>query len=217
MSSPEIIPAESRLFNREISWLAFNHRVLELAADRSVPLLERIRFCMIYANNLDEFFMVRVAGLIDHVVHSTEPSDGTPPQATLDEIAVRYRSMQSELEDTLHSELLPALATEGIEIVPLTACSSEEREQLETIFDQQLYPVLTPLAVGPGQPFPYISNLSLSVGVTVRDPSTGETRFARVKVPEVLPRLIQVGEQSRFVIRIRPRTSNDLRTQMQAG
>ena len=199
MSSPEIIPTESRLFNREISWLAFNHRVLELAADPSVPLLERIRFCMIYANNLDEFFMVRVAGLIDHVVHSTEPSDGTPPQLTLDEIAVRYRSMQSELEDTLHSELLPALAAEAIEIVPLTACSTEEREQLETIFDQQLYPVLTPLAVGPGQPFPYISNLSLSVGVTVRDPSTGETRFARVKVPEVLPRLIQVGEQSRFV------------------
>ncbi len=154
---------------------------------------------MIYANNLDEFFMVRVAGLIDHVIHSTEPSDGTPPQATLDEIAARYRSMQSELEDTLHSDLLPALAAEGIEIVPLAACSSEEREQLETIFDQQVYPVLTPLAVGPGQPFPYISNLSLSVGVTVRDPSTGETRFARVKVPEVLPRLIQVGERSRFV------------------
>ena len=199
MSPPNPDTSESRLFNREISWLAFNHRVLALAADTSVPLLERIRFCMIYANNLDEFFMVRVAGLIDHVVHDTEPSDGTPPQVTLDEIAARYRSMQSELEDTLHSDLLPALAAEGIEIVPLTACSSEEREQLETIFDQQLYPVLTPLAVGPGQPFPYISNLSLSVGVTVRDPSTGETRFARVKVPEVLPRLIQVGERSRFV------------------
>ena len=199
MSTPDTDTSESRLFNREISWLAFNHRVLALAADTTVPLLERVRFCTIYANNLDEFFMVRVAGLIDHVVQGTEPSDGTPPQETLDEIAARYRVMQAELEDTLHSDLLPALAAEGIEIVPLEACSFEERAELETIFDQQLYPVLTPLAVGPGQPFPYISNLSLSVGITVRDPSTGETRFARVKVPEVLPRLIQVGDRSRFV------------------
>lgn len=199
MSTPNPAPAELRLFNREISWLAFNHRVLSLASDSSIPLLERVRFCMIYANNLDEFFMVRVAGMIDHVVQGTEPSDGAPPQETLDEIAARCRVMQAELEDTLHSELLPALAAEGIEIVPLAACSAEERDELEVVFDQQIYPVLTPLAVGPGQPFPYISNLSLSIGINVCDPSTGETRFARVKVPEVLPRLIQVGEGTRFV------------------
>ncbi len=188
-----------RLFNRELSWLDFNHRVLELAGDDTIPLLERLRFCSIYANNLDEFFMVRVAGLIDHVVQGTVPSDGTPPQETLDEIADRYRLMLSQLEDLLHGSLLPSLAREGIQVVALEELEPEEREEIATVFDQQLYPVLTPLAVGPGQPFPYISNLSLSVGVTVRDPSTGETRFARVKVPEVLPRLIRVGEASRFV------------------
>ena len=188
-----------RLFNRELSWLDFNHRVLELAGDDTIPLLERLRFCSIYANNLDEFFMVRVAGLIDHVVQGTVPSDGTPPQETLDEIAGRYRLMLTQLEDLLHGSLLPSLAREGIQVVGLEELEPEEREEIATVFDQQLYPVLTPLAVGPGQPFPYISNLSLSVGVTVRDPSTGETRFARVKVPEVLPRLIRVGEASRFV------------------
>ena len=188
-----------RLFNRELSWLAFNHRVLELAADPEAPLLERLRFCSIYANNLDEFFMVRVAGLIDHVVQGTVPSDGSIPQQTLEEIADRCREAQAELEDILHDDLLPALAREGIEIVPLGECSPAEREELDTVFAEQLFPALTPLAVGPGQPFPYISNLSLSVGVTVRDPATGETRFARVKVPEVLPRLIQVGDGTRFV------------------
>jgi len=192
-------PHADRLFNREVSWLAFNHRVLELASDPSVPLLERIRFCMIFVNNLDEFFMVRVAGLIDHVVQGTGPSDGRSPQLTLDQIASSYRAMQSELEDLLHGSLLPALARVEIEIVPLARCSPDERAELKAVFGDQVYPVLTPLAVGPGQPFPYISNLSLSVGVTVRDPSTGEVRFARVKVPEVLPRLFRVGAADRFV------------------
>ena len=181
-----------RRFNRELSWLAFNDRVLELAADPAIPLLERLRFCSIHANNLDEFFMVRVAGLIDHVVQGTILTDGSSPQQVLDEIAERSRAAQSMLEDVLHGDLLPALAREGIEIVPLGECSPAEREELDAVFAEQLYPALTPLAVGPGQPFPYISNLSLSVGVTVRDPATGETRFARVKVPEILPRLIQV-------------------------
>ena len=188
-----------RRFNRELSWLAFNDRVLELAADPAIPLLERLRFCSIHANNLDEFFMVRVAGLIDHVVQGTILTDGSSPQQVLDEIAERSRAAQSMLEDVLHGDLLPALAREGIEIVPLGECSPAEREELDAVFAEQLYPALTPLAVGPGQPFPYISNLSLSVGVTVRDPATGETRFARVKVPEILPRLIQVGEGTRFV------------------
>ena len=189
----------ARRFNRELSWLDFNHRVLELATDPDVPLLERLRFCSIYANNLDEFFMVRVAGLIDHVVQGTVPGGGTPAERTLDEIAERCRIAQAELEDMLHDELLPALAREGIEIVPFAACSPAEREELDTVFAEQLFAALTPLAVGPGQPFPYISNLSLSVGVTVRDPATGETRFARVKVPEILPRLVQVGAGARFV------------------
>jgi polyphosphate kinase len=191
--------AEPRLFNRELSWLDFNHRVLELAGDHTIPLLERLRYCSIFANNLDEFFMVRVAGLIDHVVQGTIPSDGTAPQETLDEIAERHRAMLVQLEDLLHGGLLPALAAEGIQVVALDDLAVDERAEIATVFDEQLYPVLTPLAVGPGQPFPYISNLSLSVGVTVRDPSTGETRFARVKVPEVLPRLIRIGETTRFV------------------
>ncbi len=191
--------AGTRLFNRELSWLDFNHRVLELAGDASVPLLERLRFCSIYANNLDEFFMVRVAGLVDHVVQGTIPSDGTAPQETLDEIAERYRAMLVQLEDLLHDQLLPSLAREGIEVVAFADLREAELAEIAIVFDEQLYPVLTPLAVGPGQPFPYISNLSLSVGVTVRDASTGESRFARVKVPEVLPRLIRVGETARFV------------------
>jgi polyphosphate kinase len=192
-------PGPERLANRELSWLDFNHRVLQLAADPGVPLLERVRFCTIFANNLDEFFMVRVAGLIDHVVQGTVPTDGREPGETLDRIAERCRGMQAELEDLIEGDLLPALAAEGIEVVPLEDCEEEERDELAGVFEEQLYPVLTPLAVGPGQPFPYISNLSLSVGVTVRDPSTGETRFARVKVPEVLPRLIRVGDRDRFV------------------
>ncbi|MFM7693223.1 MAG: polyphosphate kinase 1, partial [Actinomycetota bacterium] len=188
-----------RLFNRELSWLDFTRRVLELAADPTMPLLERVRFCSIYASNFDEFFMVRVAGLVDHVLQGTMPTDGTPPLATLDAIAARYRDLQAQLEDTVHGQLLPALREHGIEVVPLADCTAEEQAEIAGVFDQQLYPVLTPLAVGPGQPFPYISNLSLSVGVTVRDPSTGETRFARVKVPEVLPRLVRVGDRDRFV------------------
>jgi polyphosphate kinase len=188
-----------RLFNRELSWLDFNRRVLELAADPSMPLLERVRFCSIYASNFDEFFMVRVAGLVDHVLQGTVPTDGTPPHETLDAIAERYRDLQAQLEDTVHGLLLPELREHGIEVVPLEDCTREEQEEIAEVFRAQLYPVLTPLAVGPGQPFPYISNLSLSVGVSVRDPSSGETRFARVKVPEVLPRLVRVGERDRFV------------------
>ena len=188
-----------RLFNRELSWLDFNRRVLELAADPTFPLLERVRYCSIYASNFDEFFMVRVAGLVDHVLHGTVPTDGTPPHETLDAIADRYRDLQAQLEDTVHGMLLPELAAHGIEVVGLADCTAEEQEEIAEVFRAQLYPVLTPLAVGPGQPFPYISNLSLSVGVSVRDPSNGETRFARVKVPEVLPRLVRLGDRDRFV------------------
>jgi polyphosphate kinase len=190
---------DARLFNREASWVVFNDRVLQLAADPAVPLLERIRFCTIYASNLDEFFMVRVAGLIDHVHQGTTPSDGSSPERTLDRIAERCRLLQVRLEDLLVEDLLPALELEGIELVALERCTSEERDELQEVFERQVFPVLTPLAVGPGQPFPYISNLSLSVGISVRDPVSGEFRFARVKVPEVLPRLLRVGHGDRFV------------------
>jgi polyphosphate kinase len=204
VSSPTEHPAAppgaaSRTFNREESWVDFNDRVLQLAGDAALPLLERVRFCTIYASNLDEFFMVRVAGLIDHVIQGTVPSDGRPPQETLEAIAERCRALGAHLEDLLADELIPALAREGIELVPLSDCTPDERTELADLFERQVFPVLTPLAVGPGQPFPYISNLSLSVGVMVRDPIGGEVRFARVKVPEVLPRLVRVGDGDRFV------------------
>lgn len=191
--------ADDRFYNREESWVDFNDRVLQLAADPSLPLLERVRFCTIYASNLDEFFMVRVAGLVDHLLQETTPSDGTPPTHTLERIAERCRALQHRLEQLLDDEVLPALEDAGIAVLSIEACSAAEREALQAVFEQQIFPVLTPLAVGPGQPFPYISNLSLSVGVTVRDPVGGELRFARVKVPEVLPRLLRVGDGDRFV------------------
>jgi polyphosphate kinase len=173
--------------------------VLELAADPAQPLLERVKFCAIYAKNLDEFFMVRVAGLIDHVDRGTVPSDGQAPRPTLEAIAERVREQELELERVLNDELVPQLAEADIRILPLHLCTPEERLRLAEMFRDQIFPVLTPLAVGRGRPFPYISNLSLSLGVRVVDPRTGERRFARVKVPEVLPRFLWVERGRRFV------------------
>ena len=185
--------------NRELSWLDFNGRILEMAADPSQPLLERLKFCAIYANNLDEFFMVRVAGLLDHVERGTTPSDGMPAAATLAGISQRVREHEREMERLLHEELLPELAAQDIRLLGLHECTAEERERIARTFHEQIFPVLTPLAVGPGRPFPYISNLSLSLGVIVVDPRTAERRFARVKVPEVLPRFLTVAKGRRYV------------------
>jgi polyphosphate kinase len=185
--------------NRELTWLDFNRRVLELGADPAVPLLERLRFCAIFANNLDEFFMVRVAGLVDHAERGTVPSDGRSAQHTLTSISETVRELEGELERILHGEILPGLGEHDIRIVTLAECTPAEREQLAETFSSQIFPVLTPLAVGPGRPFPYISNLSLSLGLTVLDPSSGERRFARVKVPEVLPRFMPLERGRRYV------------------
>ncbi len=189
-------PAAS-ILNRELSWLDLNGRVLDLAADPSEPLLERIKFCGIFSSNLDEFFMVRVAGLLDQVVSgaAVRTSDGRTPQQTLVEIRERALALTAEQSQLWRTGLCPALAAEGIIIGTVDDATEQEREELELIFAHQIYPVLTPLAVGPGQPFPYISGLSLSLGVVVRDPETGEERFARVKVPEGLPRFVAVGER----------------------
>jgi len=188
--------------NRELSWLAFNARVLELAEDSRVPLLERLKFCAIYSSNLDEFFMVRVAGLHDMVDAGVEKprEDGRSPQATLDEIARTVREQTARLTRVLEDELRPALAGHGIRVVGCAEVPEEHRDALRERFRRQILPVLTPLAVGLGRPFPYISNLSLSLGVLVRDPITQQEVFARVKVPkEMLPRFVPLGDGQTFV------------------
>jgi polyphosphate kinase len=189
--------AGSRLLNRELSWLDFNARVLELAADPDVPLLERVKFCSIFASNLDEFFMVRVAGLLRQHASgmSRRSADGLTPRETLARIRSRALELMREQSRIWSSELRPALAEQGIRIATCADCTEGELSELTALFDRELYPVLTPLAVGPGQPFPYISGLSLSLVMFVRDPETSEERFARVKVPETLPRYIPVGER----------------------
>ncbi len=189
----------SLYLNRELSWVDFNDRVLQLAGDASLPLLERLKFCAIYANNLDEFFMVRVAGLVDHAAAGTLPSEGRRPEDVLHAIADRVRALETELEAILHGQLLPALAEQDIRVLALHELTHEERGRLRALFEREIFPALTPLAVGPGRPFPYISNLSLSLGVNVVDPETGEERFARVKVPEVLPRFVALERGRRYV------------------
>jgi polyphosphate kinase len=189
------------LLNRELSWLDLNRRVLELAADPAEPLLERVKFCAIFSSNLDEFFMVRVAGLLDQVIArvNVRSPDGRTPQQALAEVregALELGAAQSRL---WREELVPALAAEGVLIGGVENATDEELRELEIRFARQIYPVLTPLAVGPGQPFPYISGLSLSLGVTVRDPDSGEERFARVKVPETLPRFVAIGERGLLI------------------
>jgi polyphosphate kinase len=185
------------LLNRELSWLDLNARVLDLAADPNELLLERIKFCSIFSSNLDEFFMVRVAGLLDQVASglSVRSTDGRTPHQVLVEIRERTLDLMSEQSRLWREDLGPALAAEGILIGSVSDATADERLQLEDHFARQIFPVLTPLAVGPGQPFPYISGLSLSLGVIVRDPESGEERFARVKVPEGLSRWVSVGDR----------------------
>jgi polyphosphate kinase len=189
--------AGARLLNRELSWLDFNARVLELAADPEVPLLERVKFCSIFASNLDEFFMVRVAGLLRQHASgmSRRGPDGLTPRETLARIRNRALELMQEESRIWASELKPALAENGVRVGVCADCTDDELSELTALFDRELYPVLTPLAVGPGQPFPYISGLSLSLVMFVRDPETGDERFARVKVPETLPRFMSIGER----------------------
>ena len=194
-------PAPGRLLNRELSWLDFNARVLELTADPKLPLLERIRFCSIFSSNLDEFFSVRVGGLMGQAVTgvTARSPDGRTPQEALAEIRERVLALTAEQSKVWKRELKPALAEEGIVIGRISDVSEKDLAELAERFDSEIYPVLTPLAVGPGKPFPYISALSLSLGVFVRDPESGEVRFARVKVPELLPRFLQVGRKEIFL------------------
>jgi polyphosphate kinase len=190
-----------RLLNRELSWLDFNSRVLELASDPDAPLLERVKFCSIFSSNLDEFFMVRVAGLMGQAAagFAMRSPDGRMPSVALAEIRGRVRDLVLQESKLWNRELRSALAEEGIAIKRVVECDAKELADLERRFAREVYPVLTPLAVGPGQPFPYISGLSLSLGLFVCDPDSSEERFARVKVPEGLPRFLATGDQGSLV------------------
>ena len=193
--------AKPRFLNRELSQLDFNGRVLEIVREDSVPLLERVNFCAIFSANMDEFFMVRVAGLMDQVAAgvAVRSPDGLTPQAALAEIRKRAFALAAEQAKLWKRTLRPALEAQGIVVAEIEDLEPAELEELERVFDREIFPVLTPLAVGPGQPFPYISGLSLSLGLFVRDPETGEERFARVKVPELLPRFLPIGSRGLFV------------------
>jgi polyphosphate kinase len=182
----ELPPPGERFLNRELSWLDFNDRVVELADDEDVPLLERVKFLAIYHTNLDEFFMVRVAGLHDQVDAGVDEAgaDGLDPSTAIDQIHERVQEQADRSASLWEERLKPALAEHSIRIVQCDECEGPELEKIDRVFEDQIFPALTPLAVGVGRPFPYISNLSLSLAVLVRDPQTGARTFARVKVPK---------------------------------
>jgi polyphosphate kinase len=184
------------LLNRELSWLAFNERVLEEAHDERWPLLERLKFLAISETNLDEFFMIRVSGLLDQLSSEiVEPTDdGLLPAEALARVRAAVQSMQLRQTSCLVGDILPKLASAGISILTWSDLNDVQREASSAHFRRNVLPVLTPLAVDPGHPFPFLSNLSLNLAVEVKNPETGETKFARVKVPQAMPRLLAVRE-----------------------
>jgi polyphosphate kinase len=189
------LPA-NRFSNRELSWLAFNARVLALGEDRSQPLMERLKFLAIFASNLDEFYMVRVAGLKRRADMGLQVSyaDGLTPRKTLAHLAARIRELVDRHARCFLEDIAPALTDEGIRIVRWDTLDEEEQKRLGDYFRSKVFPVLTPLAVDPAHPFPYISGLSLNLAVLVRDPDAGLERFARVKVPNNVPRFVVVSQ-----------------------
>jgi polyphosphate kinase len=195
--------AERKLFfNRELSWLDFNDRVLQLAESPEVPLLERVKFCAIYARNLDEFFMIRVARLHSKIADrvSVVAPDGSTPQETLAMLHERLVTLGKRHTRCFEAVIRPALADKGIRIARVDELPPEARAQIDQRFREQIFPVLTPLAIGLGRHFPYISNLSLSLAVLLRDPVTDTENVARIKVPkELLPRFLPVKGTSMFV------------------
>jgi polyphosphate kinase len=185
---------EDRFLDREISWLQFNERVLQLAADDSEPLLERARYLAIFASNLDEFFMVRVAGLKRRIATglAVRSASGLEPREVLEEISVFAHELMAMHAQVFEEQVRPALIHEGITIVRWDELNPNEQEGLHGMFRDQIFPVLTPLAVDPAHPFPYISGLSLNLAVLLVNPKTGNEHFARVKVPPLLPRFVRV-------------------------
>src|SRR6476659_8000691 len=213
-TKPVEVPGKSQsdvFFNRELSLLEFHARVLDEALDESIPLLERLKFLSIFSSNLDEFFMIRVSGLKEEIEHGVEVSpDGLTPAQQLAKSRERVLSLVAEQARCLRENVLPGLAEAGIAVVSHDSLSRHEKERLEHYFIEKVFPVLTPLAVDPSHPFPYISPLSLNLGLMVDPPPNMklissrkliERQFVRIKVPSVLPRLVPVGaSNARFVL-----------------
>ncbi len=200
MNELEAPPVQHRQVNRELSWLEFNCRVLGLAEEPGIPLLERAKFCAIVSTNLDEFFQVRVAALRDQIAAGIDEAtwDGRTPLQQLSEISSVVHDLIDRQESIYLDQLRPALAAEGICVVSWDELAAGDRATLRAYYEERIFPVLTPLAVDPGHPFPYISNLALSIAAHVADPDTAERRFVRLKIPDVFPRLLSLGD-GRFV------------------
>ena len=198
VAAPDLEP--DRFLDRELSWLHFNERVLELAEDPDLPLLERVRFLAIFATNLDEFFMVRVAGLKRRIAAgvAVPAASGLLPREVLEKIWSSTSRLMERHATLFRDEIIPALGKENIELVRWEDLTRDEQKECKKLFKERVFPVLTPLAVDPAHPFPYISGLSLNLAVLVRNPKTGKEHFARVKVPPIFTRFVPVGNQ-RFV------------------
>jgi len=199
-SQPDL-PAD-RFLDRELSWLEFNQRVLELAEDESVPLLERVHYLSIFASNMDEFFMVRVASLKRRVATgmAVTSASGLSPQEILLKISERAKALQTRHAELFKAQIEPSLERHGIKVLRISQLSQAQRDGLYRYFQNQVFPVLTPLAVDPAHPFPYISGLSLNLAVVLRNPTNQSEHFARVKVPPLLPRFVEVsGAPNNFV------------------
>ncbi len=195
----EVALPEDRFLDRELSWLAFNERVLELAEDPQTPLLERARFLAIFASNLDEFFMVRLAGLKRRIAagFAVPSATGMSPTRLVESLTERAHELMNRHSEIFTGQVFPRLDEEGIHIVHWDELDDKEHDRLRRLFRQDIFPVLTPLAVDPAHPFPYISGLSLNLAVETRDPDNGKDRFARVKVPETLPRFLAVDAKGK--------------------
>jgi polyphosphate kinase len=187
--------------NRELSLLAFQERVFALAAAEDRPLLERVKFIAIVSSNLDEFHQVRVAGLLEQAENGVTKSgpDGLTPREQIDAIRERVTALNDRIDSTFNNDIVPALAAEGIEIVTYRELGPDDRRELDVVFEKSIFPVLTPLAVDPSHPFPFISDLSLNLAVLLKDPTNKAQRFARVKIPPNVSRLIPLADGERFV------------------
>ena len=201
IEQPVATARDDRFINRELSWLEFGARLLDLAADHRLPLFERTKFLAIFAEELDEFFQVRVAGLEDQVAAGlrTRSPDGMQPAEQLETITARVAELVERQSRIFADQVVPALAAAGVVLSDWHTLDEDDRAYLMDVFNRQIFPVLTPLAVDPGHPFPYISNLSLNLVVRVVDPVTGEGRIARVKVPPLLSRFVVLPDGERFV------------------
>lgn len=201
VSDPTPSGLPRNIINRELSWLDFNERVLRMATEPGIPLLERVKFCSIFSSNLDEFFQVRVAAMTDQEAAGITAllPDGISPARQLKMALERVRELCARQQRLALDVLLPQLAREGIQVCRWTDLSAEERATCERFYQDRVFPVLTPLAVDPAHPFPYVSNLSFSIAAMIRDEVTGEERFARVKVPTLFPRLYEIPGTTRFI------------------